>query len=598
MKGPRRLPPLSAATLCARAVALAGAALAAAGATVLLVDVALQDGFGALDVVRAGLILITTAWLAWGAMLAFTGLPRLRRPAEVPDIVAPAPRTVVLIPICNEDPVDTFARVAAIERSMTAADVAADIAILSDTREPAAAAREQAAFARLRAEIGGRRAVFYRQRADGRGRKAGNVEDFIRRSGAAYDFAVVLDADSLMEGQAIRRMVARMQADPGLGLLQTLPRLVMARSWFARAMQFAASFHGPVFTRGLARMQGATGPFWGHNAIFRVTAFAESCGLPELSGPPPLGGSILSHDYVEAALLARAGWKVEVDPEIGGSYEEGPENVFSYARRDRRWCQGNLQHMRLLPAPGIRPWSRFVFVQGIFSYLVALLWAAFLVTSFFATLTAPPPDYFPEPHLLFPVFPSDRTKELTALLLGIVGLLLLPKFAVLIEALASRRAKGHGGGIGAGASVLAEIVFSSLLAPVLLMFQLRAVLQVLAGRDNGWPPNLRGEGRMTIAEAIPGSLWIVATGAGILFATARFAPQLTVWMLPVCLPMMAAPVVIAISSRPLTHALFRTPEETEPPAVIRDFRAIAASWAAAPGPESPVPAQDHAHVAA
>ncbi|MBN7785804.1 glucans biosynthesis glucosyltransferase MdoH [Ponticoccus gilvus] len=571
--------PASSRTRVVRSIAIGVSLSLALVASGLLFEASLQDGMDWLDWFRAVLILITTAWLAWGASLAFAGLAPAR-PRAAPQITGAQPATVLLMPICNEDPVATFSRLAAIDRSLAAEGLSVDLVVLSDTREPFAAAREREAFAQLRAKATGQGRIYYRQRSDGRGRKAGNVEEFFRRAGGRYEFAVILDADSLMTGAAIRQMIARMMADPSLGLLQTLPRIVFARSFFGRAMQFAASFHGAVFSRGLARMQGATGPFWGHNAIVRVRAFAESCGLPELPGKAPFGGHILSHDYVEAALLARNGWRVEVDPQIDGSYEEGPENLYSYARRDRRWCQGNLQHMRLLFAPGLAPWSRFVFLQGILSYLVCLLWAGFVLASLAASIWAVQPDYFPEPHQLFPVFPSDRSKEITALFLGIVCLLILPKFAIWAEAALSGRARAYGGSGLTLAAVLTEILLSSLLAPVMLMYQTRAVLQVLSGQDGGWPANARGEGFLTVAQAWRGSLWIVALGMAGLGIVGWFAPAMTVWMLPILLPLIVAPWLIALSSRRLTRAVFGTPEETDPPAILTDYTAILEGWSA------------------
>ncbi|MGR3454736.1 glucans biosynthesis glucosyltransferase MdoH [Pseudooceanicola sp.] len=584
---PRPAP--SAATRRLRGVALTCALLAAGLAAGLLAEAVLTDGLDAMDIVRSGLIFVTTAWLAWGAALAFTGLPPERRRTHAPLLQEPQPRTVILVPICNEDPVETFARIAAMDHSVREAIVAADFAVLSDTRDPDACERERDAFARLLDTTGGHGRLFYRRRADNRGRKAGNVEDFFRTSGAAYDLAVILDADSLMEGETIRTMIARMQADPQLGLLQTLPRIISARSFFGRAMQFSAAFHGPVFTRGLARMQGVTGPFWGHNAIVRVRAFAQSCGLPELSGRPPFGGHVLSHDYVEAALLARNGWKVEVDGTIGGSYEEGPENILSFAKRDRRWCQGNLQHARLLIAPGLAPWSRFVFLQGIFAYLVSLLWAGFLLASVLAAIHTPEPDYFPDPYQLFPVFPDDRTRELTALALGIVGLLILPKVAILAEAAISRRVVGFGGTLRACTSVVAEILLTSLLAPIMMLYQSRAVLQVLFGQDGGWPANARGEGRLTLAQATRAGLWLSLTGAASFGAVLWFAPALAPWLLPVCLPMMAAPLVIAWSSRASARWLFRTGEETAPPPILVAYHAVRDHWTALAAPEAEEP---------
>ncbi|GAA4219269.1 membrane glycosyltransferase [Sagittula marina] len=578
------LPP-STATRLTRSIALVFAMTAALSAGGLLLTVGAEDGFDTLDVVRTVLIMVTTAWLAWGASLALAGLWPSRA-VSVPPSTGPAPRTVMLVPICNEDPVSTFARIAAIDRSLAASGASVDIAILSDTRDPHASAKERAAFVRLRKAVTGQGELFYRIRENGAGRKAGNVGDFMRNSGRAYDLAVILDADSLMSGEAIRMMIDRMVADPQLGLLQTLPRLVEGHSLFARAMQFSAAFHGLVFTRGLMRMQGNTGPFWGHNAIVRVEAFAQSCGLPDLPGKAPFGGHILSHDYVEAALLARAGWRVQVDSAIPGSYEEGPENVLSYARRDRRWCQGNLQHARLLAAPGLAGWSRFVFLQGIMAYVAAPLWGLFLLATLASTVMAPLPDYFPEAYQLFPTFPYDSTLEITTLILGTASLLVLPKFLIWIEAIATGRAQAFGGSWRSFLSMLVEIALTSVLAPIMLAFQTRAVVQVLSGQDGGWPANARGEGRLSVAQSLRASGWIVGVGLGAWGLVYLLAPNLMPWLLPIGIPMTLAPVIIAWSSRPLTHKLFRTPEERDAPQVLQDFRHIMAQWqpAAAPLP--------------
>ncbi|MDO6509312.1 glucans biosynthesis glucosyltransferase MdoH [Celeribacter halophilus] len=561
-----------------RAFALALSLVSAVTASSLMGEAAAQDGFGAWDAIRAGLVFVTTAWLAWGASLALIGLPGRQRAGTHTDLSQPQPRTVIAVPICNEDPLTTFARIAAIDRSVAEAGVDADFVVLSDTRDAELARKEQLAFARLLRDTNGTGRMFYRRRQDNAGRKAGNIEEFIRTSGGAYEFAVILDADSLMEGETIRTMIARMQADPQLGLLQTLPQIIGARSFFGRALQFASCFHGPVFTRGLARMQGATGPFWGHNAIVRVRAFAQSCGLPELSGKPPLGGHILSHDYVEAALLARAGWKVQVDQTLGGSFEEGPENVLSFARRERRWCQGNLQHARLIFAPGLARWSRFIFLQNVAAYVVSLLWAAFLIASLIGTVTAPPPKYFPDPYQLFPVFPNTSTREITMLAVGVVGLLLVPKLLILIGAIRSGRAKGFGGAVRVAFSVLAEILLTTLLAPLMLLYHSRAVLQVLSGQDGGWPANQRNEGILSLSDGWQAGRWIIGIGIASLAAVEWMAPNLTIWLLPVALPMLAAPVLIAWTSRPLTHAVFTVPQATTLSPVVTSYRAIADSW--------------------
>ena len=575
--------------LPARLLALALSLLAAAGAFLLFLQFGMADGFDALDVVRALLILISTWWLAWGAVQGVLGLTS--RPAAPSRPQADTPltsRTVIIVPVYNEDPVTTFSRIAAMDQSLEATGLRAsfDFAILSDTRKDDIAALEREWFQTLVAARDGQGRFFYRRRAANIGRKAGNIEEFIQNSGAAYEFAVILDADSLMEGATLVEMVRRMQAEPDIGLLQTLPTVIRARARFGRAMQFSAALHSPIFARGLALMQGSTGPFWGHNAIVRVRAFADSCGLPELSGPPPFGGHILSHDYVEAALLARAGWRVRLDDDLGGSYEEGPENLVDHAKRDRRWCQGNLQHARLLPAPGLRLWSRFVFVQGIFAYIAPLFWLGFLIASIAAAQLTPPPDYFPEPYWPFPVFPKLETSKAVGLAIGIFGLLLLPKLLVAAEASITGRARRFGGVSLAVRSTLTELLFSSITAPILLAFQTRSVFQVLAGRDGGWPTNNRGDGWLSLSESWAASHWIVTWGVVGLGATWLLAPGLVLWLLPVAVPMILAPLVIAWSSHPAVTRLYTTPSDLDLPEVARRQDAILAGWQAAGGAQN------------
>lgn len=563
----------------ARIATFAVSIAAAVTGFLLFLQFGLADGLDTVDVLRSGLILMSTFWLAWGAAQGLLGLTTrpVLRPTSGAQIKG---RTVVLVPVYNEDPVTTFARIAAMDASIRAEDTGAvfDFAILSDTTNDAIAARERLWFLRLLTETQGEGRIFYRRRDRNTGRKAGNIEDFIQQSGGAYDYAMILDADSLMEGSTIAEMVRRMEADPDLGLLQSLPRVVGARSRFGRTMQFSASFYSPIFARGLAMMQGRTGPFWGHNAVVRVRAFAASCGLPELAGQPPFGGHILSHDYVEAALLARAGWTVRLDDDLDGSFEEGPENIVDHAKRDRRWCQGNLQHARLVGAPGLKGWSRWVFVQGILAYIAPLFWLAFILASIAAQFFDAPPDYFPEANWPFPVFPADETAKAIGLAVGIFGLLLLPKLLIAMDAAASGRARGFGGGLRALASTLLELLLSSVMAPIFLMYQTRSVFQVLTGRDGGWPANNRGDGRMTLAEAWAASRWI--TGIGLIGLTAIYvlAPGLVLWLLPVSLPMILAPFVISWFSQDSRSGLMAVPSEINPAPVLRHHTEILRAW--------------------
>jgi membrane glycosyltransferase len=540
----------------------------------LFVLLARADGWAPLDNIRLILSTMCVFWLMWGAASGLLGLFMRGTP---PERAGPSrSRTAILMPIYNEDPPSTFARVAAISNRLTAFDAHAafDIFILSDSQQIESAAREALWLERLLTDCAGREQIFYRRRSKNTGRKAGNVEDFVRRSGGAYDYALVLDADSLMDAEAILTMVRRMDESPGLGLLQTLPSIVHAQSIFGRAIQFATHLYNPVYSRGAALLQGGEGPYWGHNAIFRVAAFAQSCGLPELAGRPPFGGHILSHDYVEAALLARGGYEVRLDPTIMGSYEEGPDNILDFAKRDQRWCQGNLQHSRVVMAPQLKVWNRVTLLQGIFSYLMPSVWLALLVISIVAA------DLLR--HSYYYYFYATRSTEWAGwLLVGIVvAVLVVPKFIIAFNAIAGGRVGGVLPSARLLAGVLAEIVLSTLVAPLILMFQVRAVSRVVFGIDGGWPASNRASSEVTFGEASAGSWWITCVGVTGLAVVMTVAAPLVAWTLPVALPMIFAPLLISLTSRTMPAAswLWRVPEETAPSPVLLEWQKVHEGW--------------------
>jgi membrane glycosyltransferase len=554
-----------------RLIALAASGLLSLGAGWLYARFIGNDGTNALDMFRVTLFVLTGFWLVWGGIAGVMGALAKARPR--PRLAgAPKGRTAVLMPIYNEDAAASFSRVAAMNRSLVALGMAEQFhfVILSDTNREEVAAEEVVWFGQLLAEPMAEGRVFYRRRERNIGKKAGNIEDFISRSGGAYEYMLVLDADSLMDGETIVQMARRMDEDDRLGLLQTVPEVIHAHSMFGRLMQFSAAYLSPYFARGQALMQGADGPYWGHNAIVRVSAFAASCGLPILSGKPPHGGHILSHDYVEAALLSRAGWKVEVDPYLGGSYEEGPENLIEYAKRDRRWCQGNLQHRRLVDAPELKFWSRFTFVQGIMAYLASPLWLMLLAASIIAA-----------------VFPSrywwrDDETGIWVLAAAVAVVLLVPKFIVYLRSTIDGRNRFFGGSVRAGLSVITEILVSTLLAPILLCFQSKAVAEILLGLDGGWPATNRGESRVSFATAFAASWWVTVAGAVVLAIGTAFAPDLVPWLLPVSLPAILAPVLISVTSHGLVAGhrpfLFVTTSESATPPIILEQQRIYLGW--------------------
>ena len=358
----------------------------------------------------------------------------------------PTARTALLMPTYNEDPARIVGAACAMLRAIDAdgGGSAFDLFILSDTNRADVWLAEQAMVDAARADpdIGPR--LYYRHRARNLRRKAGNIADWVERWGAAYPFMLVLDADSLMEADTIIELARRMEADDALGILQTSPHLIGGETPLARVQQFASRVYGPVLTRGLRAWFGDAGNYWGHNAIIRTRAFAECGGLPELPGKPPFGGLILSHDFVEAAFVRRGGWAVRMADDLGGSYEHAPPNLVELAARDRRWCQGNLQHTRLLGTAGLHPLSRLHLFMGVMSYLSSPLWLLFLLAGMSLALHAylVPPDYFLDRWSLFPDWPRIDP-ERAMMLFGLCMLVLFaPKLLGTAAFLGERAARG------------------------------------------------------------------------------------------------------------------------------------------------------------
>src|SRR5580704_17548200 len=293
----------------------------------------------------------------------------------------PKGRTAVIMPIYNEDTTRVFAGLDVVWASLKArAEQAAfDLFVLSDTRKPEIGAAEELAWARLVERHEGQGRIFYRRRKENLRRKAGNIADFVESWGGAYDYAIVLDADSIMSGHALVTLAQMMDLHPEAGIIQALPTPAGRETLFARLIQFAARLNSLMLASGLAFWQLGEGNYWGHNAILRLRPFAEHCSLPRLRGAPPFGGEILSHDIVEAAFMRRAGYKTWLAPDIEGSWEEIPSNVLDFAARDRRWAQGNLQHIGVMPMGGLHWLSRVHMLTGILSYVTAPMWLLVLI---------------------------------------------------------------------------------------------------------------------------------------------------------------------------------------------------------------------------
>ena len=533
------------------------------------------------------------AWIALGtasALLGFFAILRLGGRATTRTPIHETPqlqqhRTALLFPVYNEDPARVAATIEAIATELIALGVGErfDFFILSDSRTSEAKARELRAVRLLRRALPDDTHIYYRARSENIGKKAGNIADWVERFGGAYESFIILDADSVMSGTLIVHLAALMSSSPRTALIQTVPRLVGANTLFARLQQYAVAFYGPVIAAGFAAWHQESGNYWGHNAILRTQAFAQSAGLPTLPGPPPLGGHIQSHDFVEAAFLRRAGWQVCMLPGLQGSYEGCPPTLIDVAVRDRRWAQGNFQHLRIVRAGGL-PWvSRLHLAMGTYTYLASALWALSLVIGVVLSVQSAYtlPVYFPDEKTLFPVWPViDPTKALY-LFLGTVALVLLPKVLGVASALIRRDPAAHyTGRFLLGAAV--ETLFSILIAPILMLTQTSAVLEILRGKDSGWTVQRREGEPPPLSEVIRFHKWHVVTGAALAVICGLVSLYVFSWMAPIFLGQLLAVGLSVVTSRVAPAWINRalaTAEDTHPPPIILAVSERYADWA-------------------
>ena len=509
----------------------------------------------------------------------------------------PACRTAVIMPICNEDVGTVFAGLRATWESLDATGRrnGFDFHVLSDTNKPELRAAEQAAVSRFIAALGGDNArvrLYYRWRQHRTRKKAGNVADFCRRYGSAYRYMIVLDADSVMTGECLNGMVDLMEDSPDSGLIQTAPRATGLMTAHARSLQFSSAVYGPIFTAGMYYWQLGESHYWGHNAILRVAPFMEHCALAPIPGTGSMSGDVMSHDFVEAALMRRAGWKVWVAHDLPGSYEQVPPSLVTEVQRDRRWCHGNLQNSRLMFEPGLHPVHRSVFLTGVMAYASAPLWLAFLVLSsvLFAMHAADVPQYFLTPYQLFPLWPTNNLKLMLTLFGLTAALLITPKVLSLLVIIVQGRARQFGGVLRLLTGAVLEFLYTVLLAPVRMLFHSQFVLGAMLGWRNAWVSPPRDDDATTWREAwqrhgahtLLAVVWIAAL---LLFGSGRF-PW---WLSPVLAGLLlAVPLSVWASRASVGRALRRQdllliPEERIEPPVLTRTRELA-TQAADPAP--------------
>lgn len=495
--------------------------------------------------------------------------------------IEPGARTAIVMPICNEDVSRVFAGLRATYESLAQTDALDrfDIFVLSDSYKADICVAEQRAWVDLCKAVKGFGRIFYRRRRRRVKRKSGNIDDFCRRWGANYRYMIVLDADSVMTGECLKRLVQLMEASPDAGIIQSAPQASGMDSLYARIQQFATRVYGPLFTAGMHYWQLGESHYWGHNAIIRLAPFMRHCVLAPLPGKGAFAGAILSHDFVEAALMRRAGWGVWIAYDLPGSYEELPPNLLEELQRDQRWCHGNLMNFRLFFIQGFHPVHRAVFLTGVMSYLSAPLWFLFLLlsTALLAVHTLTEPQYFVEPRQLFPIWPQWHPDKAIALFSTTAVLLFLPKVLGVLLVWA-RGARLFGGRQKALSSMLMEVLFSMLLAPVRMLFHTRFVVAAFLGLSAKWISPARDNDQTTWGDAFRrhGSQTLL----GICWAAlvAWLNPVFLFWMAPILaallliIPLSVYSSRVDLGRRAYLARLFRIPEETQPPTELQATR--------------------------
>lgn len=557
-------------------------------ATVVLADLFWSNGVTREEIAMLVLFVPLCALVTLGCMQAAAGfmvLSRGRDPTRItrtltsPVVTQNLPVTAIALPIYNEDVRGVYEGLRVIYHSLEAAGAIErfDFFILSDSNDPNKWIEEEAAWVELCKQVQGFGRIFYRRRRMPINRKSGNIADFCRRWGGKYRYMVVLDADSLMSGRTLVTLVSLMEANAGAGIIQTAPQLFGGTTPFARLMQFASAAYGPLFGAGLHFWQLGEGNYWGHNAIIRLKPFIEHCGLPDIPGA--LGPTkFMSHDYVEAALMNKFGYSVWLAYELPGSFEGGPPALIDHAKRDLRWCRGNLQHAWLLSAKGFRAISRLHLAQGVLSYMSSLLWLLFL--------TAGTIRWYHDIHrgstgtvqtgFLLRMGVDQRVPFY--LFMFMISLLVLPKILAAIYIVSHPNRRGRFGGSARFLlSVVLEQAVASLLAPLLMLFHSVFVATVLCGRTVHWTPQNRDAEGVDWREAMLTHAGHTLVGVVWGLLAWWIDPLFFLWMMPVLAGMvLSVPLTILLSHQKLGQmvrrfGLFQTPAEIAPPVELAEY---------------------------
>lgn len=560
------------------------------------------------------LVLSTIAfgWIALGSLSAALGFLPLFAGERADSIIEPPPstplksRTALLFPVYHEEPARIAGAIEAMALELQARGRAEqfDVFVLSDTRGDEAGAVEADLYRELSDALLPVMPIYYRRRADNRARKAGNISDWVTRFGGAYEAFIILDADSVMSGDTLVALALAMQADPKAGLIQSVPRLIGGETLLQRLQQFASNTYGPSVAAGLAFWHRDQGNYWGHNAIIRTRAFADAAGLPDLVGRKPFGGHILSHDFVEAVLLQRAGWGVHMMPALEGSFEGAPPNIIDVVTRDRRWAQGNLQHLAIVSQPGLTPMGRVHLGMGATSYIISAVWALSLIVGIVLALQSQQiiPSYFRDARTLFPIWPVIDPGAALRLFLATLTVVLLPKGLGLILAWKrARRERDGAAAVRVTLGVMYETVYSMLIAPILMLTQTAGAAQILSGFDSGWKAQKRDGTDLAFSDAMYFARWHTAVGLAVGTIAWIVSPGLLLWMAPVVAGLVLAGPLVWVTARragAFEDWALSTVEDLVPATVLVEAQARSRAWCARMKAEQAIDAETAAAAAA
>lgn len=566
-------------TLFSRLITFGGALALTIFATYQMVLIVSQGDVTVLQWLMVGLFSMTFVWIALAACgsiagFIYPGIVMSKRSISQSD-----KKTVLLMPTYNEDAAQTCAALLSMGKALAAAGAGKqfEIFIISDSNKPDVWVKETAAVHQLQTELKGEVNVWYRRRFNNKAKKAGNVHEFVSRWGGRYDYMLVLDADSLLCASTLITLMNEMEADPRSGILQTLPCLYRGDTLFARLQQFAGTIYGPIVANGITTWQGDDGNYWGHNAIIRVKAFAETAGLPTLGGSKPFSGDILSHDFVEAALMRRAGWSVRMLPELKGSWEESPPSLSDVAIRDRRWAQGNIQHLAVLSAKGLRWPNRFHMLTGIMGYLASPIWFALILIGIVMAIQIHyvNVEYFSDEMSLFPHWPVFDSERMIQLFVMTMAILLVPKALGLLRAIFSASLRKPLGIIRMLLGAVVEIFFSVLYAPIFMLIHSKHIVDIFRGRDSGWTTQTRQYKGLPWGLLFRQHIWHTLIGLVMTAALLYYSPPLLIWLSPTLVGLVLSIPLSALSGSKLLAKILRfcgllsIPEEVEAPAIMQ-----------------------------